>query len=112
MRARAARCAATVGRRGAGDLRKALADDQPDPSARARRSQVAVENELREKLRDIPGARFTIGYGGNGEKVQLVLSAEDNEKLQQAAHAVVRDLRSIPGLGNVTSTASLLRRRS
>ncbi|HET6474187.1 MAG TPA: efflux RND transporter permease subunit [Pseudomonadales bacterium] len=94
---------------GPADLRKASMLINLSPRRERERSQVMVENELREKLRDIPGARFTLGYGGNGEKVQLVLSGEDNDKLQQAARDVVKDLRAMPGLGNVTSTASLLR---
>ena len=56
-----------------------------------------------------PGARFTISAGGPGEKLQLVLSGDDSEKLHRAAQDVARDLRGIAGLGNVTSTASLLR---
>jgi multidrug efflux pump subunit AcrB len=91
------------------DLRKATLTIQLVPRRQRERSQTMVENELRDKLRSVPGARFTIGYGGSGEKVQLVLSGDDPQQLQLAARDVVRDLRSMPGLGNVTSTASLLR---
>jgi hydrophobe/amphiphile efflux-1 (HAE1) family protein len=94
---------------GPADLRKATLTIKLLPRKERHRSQTLVENELRQKLQSIPGARFSIGYGGNGEKVQLVLSGEDSVKLQRAAQDVVRDLRSMPGLGNVTSTASLLR---
>ncbi len=97
------------GDRGPADIRKASLTLTLVPVDQRTRSQTAIENELRQKLRNVPGARFTIGYGGNGEKVQLVLSGDDSDTLQRAAHAVVRDLRGIPGLGNVTSSASLLR---
>ncbi len=97
------------GKSGPADIRKASLTLTLVPVKQRTRSQTAIENELREKLRNVPGARFTIGYGGNGEKVQLVLSGDNSDALQRAAHAVVRDLRRIPGLGNVTSSASLLR---
>jgi multidrug efflux pump subunit AcrB len=94
---------------GPADLRKASLSVTLLPRNQRERPQTAIENELRHKLLQVPGARFTVGYGGNGEKVQLVLSGDDPVKLQRAAQDVVRELRSMPGLGNVTSTASLLR---
>jgi multidrug efflux pump subunit AcrB len=97
------------GSAGPADLRKASLSVTLLPRNQRERPQTAIENELRHKLLQVPGARFTVGYGGNGEKVQLVLSGDDPVKLQRAAQDVVRELRSMPGLGNVTSTASLLR---
>lgn len=94
---------------GVGDLRKAnLAVTLVHANDRER-SQREVEVELRERLRSVPGARFTVGYGGTGEKVQLNLTGEDPVVLQQTAQAVMADLRQVPGLGNISSTASLLR---
>lgn len=68
-----------------------------------------IEKEMREKLQNLPGARVTIGLGGNGEKYVLVLSSEDATALKLAASAVERDLRTILGLGNIASTAALVR---
>jgi len=50
-----------------------------------------------------------VGLGGSGEKYILVLAGEDPKALQAAAVAVEKDLRTIPGLGQVASTASLIR---
>jgi multidrug efflux pump subunit AcrB len=50
-----------------------------------------------------------VGFGGTGEKLQLNLSSEDPVALERAAQSVMRELRTVPGLGNVTSNASLLR---
>ena len=94
---------------GPADLRKASLTINLVPRRERARSQTMIENELRQRLLDVPGARFTISAGGPGEKLQLVLSGDDIEKLQRAAQDVARDMRGIPGLGNVTSTASLLR---
>jgi multidrug efflux pump subunit AcrB len=50
-----------------------------------------------------------VGLGGSGEKYILVLSGEDPQALQSAAFAVEKELRTIPGLGQIASTASLIR---
>jgi len=69
----------------------------------------AIENDLRRALEQLPGARTKVGLGGSGEKYILVLTGEDPQALAAAARAVERDLRTIPGLGSVASTASLIR---
>ncbi|MBC5763614.1 efflux RND transporter permease subunit [Ramlibacter albus] len=68
-----------------------------------------IENEIRRALEPLPGVRSKVGLGGSGEKYVLVLTGEDPVALQSAALAVEKDLRSIPGLGSVASTASLVR---
>ena len=68
-----------------------------------------VETQLRTALLDVPGARMTVGLGGSGEKFQLVLTGDDGATLSSTARAVERDLRTIPGVGAVTSGASLIR---
>jgi len=73
------------------------------------RSQQTIEAELRNKLQTLPGARVTVGGGDSGEKMQLVLSGEDPAALATASHNVERELRGLRGLGNITSSASLLR---
>jgi multidrug efflux pump subunit AcrB len=72
------------------------------------RKQV-IEGRLREALTVLPGVRVKIGLGASNEKYVLVLAGEDGEKLLQHAELVARDLRTIPGIGNVTSTSSLVR---
>lgn len=72
-------------------------------------SKTAIENQLRQALQVLPGVRITIGLGNSGEKFQLVLTGDNPETLSRTAEAVQRDLRSLQGIGAITSTASLLR---
>ncbi|MFA6921956.1 MAG: efflux RND transporter permease subunit, partial [Gallionella sp.] len=71
--------------------------------------QSEVEVLLRRKMEALPGVRVTVGTGDSGEKLQLTLSGEDSVALAGAVRNVERDLRTIPGLGNVSSNASLVR---
>ncbi|MBK9624047.1 MAG: efflux RND transporter permease subunit [Rhodocyclaceae bacterium] len=68
-----------------------------------------VENQLRSKLAEIPGARFQVGPPDAGVKMQLVLSSEDPIALRDTAALVERQLRTLNGVGAVTSSASLVR---
>ncbi len=69
----------------------------------------AIEADLRDRMAELPGARVSVGLGGSGEKYVLVLAGDDGAALIAAARAVEREVRSIPGLGGVTSSASLIR---
>lgn len=68
-----------------------------------------IEAELRTLLAELPGVRLTVGLGGSGEKYVLVLAGEDGRVLVEHARQVERELRSLPGIGSVTSSASLVR---
>ncbi|MDH4450534.1 MAG: efflux RND transporter permease subunit [Rhodoferax sp.] len=68
-----------------------------------------IENAIRAAMAEVPGIRSKVGLGGSGEKYMLVLTGEDPLALASAAAAVERDLRTIPGLGSITSSASLIR---
>jgi multidrug efflux pump subunit AcrB len=68
-----------------------------------------IENNIRKALEELPGVRSKVGLGGSGEKYILALSGDDPLALASAAAAVERDLRTIPGLGSVASSASLVR---
>lgn len=68
-----------------------------------------IEQQLRVALMALPSARVSVGMGGSGEKYVLVLAGEDSRALEQHAQRVQRDLRTLPGIGAVTSTASLVR---
>ncbi|MBO9650350.1 MAG: efflux RND transporter permease subunit [Variovorax sp.] len=93
---------------GTPETRKATLTIQLDPRGDRPRKQV-IENKIRAALETLPGVRSTVGLGGSGEKYILALSGDDPNALTAAARAVERDLRTIPGLGNITSTASLIR---
>jgi multidrug efflux pump subunit AcrB len=73
------------------------------------RNQQEVEIALREKLATQPGVRITVGPQDTGVKMQLVLKSDDPAVLASTAREVERDLRTLQNIGNVTSTASLLR---
>jgi len=93
---------------GAAETRKATLTILMSPRGERPRKQV-IENQMRAALEKLPGARSKVGLGGSGEKYILVLTGEDPNALATAARAVERDLRTIPGLGSVASTASLVR---
>ncbi len=75
----------------------------------ARPRKQGIENQLRAALAAVPGVRSKVGLGGSGEKYILSVSGDDPQALAAAAQAVERDLRTIPGLGSIASTASLVR---
>jgi multidrug efflux pump subunit AcrB len=68
-----------------------------------------IEANIRKALESLPGVRSKVGLGGSGEKYVLVLTGDDANAISSAARAVERDLRTIPNLGSITSTASLVR---
>jgi multidrug efflux pump subunit AcrB len=92
-----------------GEVRKANLTINLLHTSERSRAQFEIENEIRERIRDIPGARFTIGLGSTGEKLQLNLTSEDATALAGAADVVMQELRTVAGLGNVSSSASLMR---
>lgn len=74
-----------------------------------RPKQQIIEHAIRQRLDHIPGARFSISGGGSGEKVELVLSSNDERQLLETAHAIEAQLRTISNLNNITSNAKLER---
>ena len=68
-----------------------------------------IEAQIRSKLDGIPGARFSVGPPDTGVKMQLVLRSADPIALSEAAQKVERELRTLQGIGNVSSSAALVR---
>ena len=68
-----------------------------------------IESQIRSRLDEIPGARFQVGPPDTGVKMQLVLRSEDPVLLNDTAKQVERELRTLKGVGNVRSSASLVR---
>ena len=93
---------------GASEVRKATLTVLLSERGQRPRKQ-GIENNIRAALQDLPGVRSKVGLGGSGEKYQLVLTGEDPQALALAAAAVEKDLRTIPGLGSIASSASLVR---
>ncbi|GAP38307.1 efflux RND transporter permease subunit [Piscinibacter sakaiensis] len=95
---------------GAAEVRKAtLTINLTHRDQRPGLSKQAIEAELRQALGALPGARVKVGLGASSEKYVLVLAGEDGRVLGEHARQVERELRTIPGIGNVTSTSSLVR---
>lgn len=93
---------------GAAETRKAtLTILLADRGERPRKQ--GIENDIRKVLERLPGVRTKVGLGGSGEKYILAISGEDPQALATAALAIEKDLRTIPGLGQIASTASLIR---
>jgi multidrug efflux pump subunit AcrB len=74
----------------------------------ARPLKTEIEAAAHSRLAAVPGARFTIGDGGTGQ-LQLVLAGSDPRALADSAQRLVRELRGIGQLSNISSTASLER---
>jgi len=74
-----------------------------------RPSATVIENEIRARLGKVAGARFSIDNGQPGEKLALILSSRDAGALKAGADAVQNQLRTLPYLSNISSTASLER---
>ncbi|HNZ55838.1 MAG TPA: efflux RND transporter permease subunit [Methylophilaceae bacterium] len=93
---------------GTTEARKSTLTIQLDPRGQRPKKQV-IETEMREKLKALPGVRLGVGLEGSGEKYVLALTSEDSVALASAASAVEKDLRKIQGLGNIASSAALVR---
>ncbi len=94
---------------GAPEARKATLLINLTPRDERDKSKQQIEAALRDAVAAVPGVRSTVGFGGAGEKLVLAFTGDDGEILARAARAVERDLRTIPGIGNIVSTASLTR---
>jgi len=71
--------------------------------------QKEIERQMRTALLQVPGAKFDIGFGGQGEKLQLTLTSADRNALMASTRALERELRTIGSISNVNSTANLER---
>jgi multidrug efflux pump subunit AcrB len=97
------------GGRTVGEVRRGLLTVTFTPRG-TRPSQLEIENLVRERLEQVPGARFALGGGGApGEKLQMVLTSDNMPALRATAQALERELRTLGYLRNITSTASLER---
>jgi multidrug efflux pump subunit AcrB len=71
------------------------------------RKQYEIEGDIRKALAVIPGVRVAVGRGMNGEQLDITLASDDNDALTRAAAALESDLRTLKGVGNITSGAGL-----
>jgi multidrug efflux pump subunit AcrB len=89
----------------ASDVRRSMVTLSLSPRD-SREAQAVIEGKVSEALRTVPGARFSVD-GGNGTQISLILTSGDVRALTASAQALAGEMRSVPGLLNVNSTASL-----
>lgn len=80
-----------------------------DRVARAGHSKQDIEQQLRRVLATLPGVRVHVGGDASRDTYELVLAGEDSSVLEAHARVLEQELRGIPGIGAVSSTASLVR---
>ena len=74
------------------------------------RNQQEMQAAILAATHDIPGVRITNAGGGNpgSGPLQIELTGDDSNVLTAAAGQVERELRTVPGISNVTTSASLV----
>jgi len=91
----------------AGNVRRSSMVIQLDNPDGTRGAQQIFERKATEILRDIPGARFQFSSGGGGSRLQVTLAGDEPNRLNLAAANAEREIRALPGLGMITSSAAL-----
>ncbi len=71
-------------------------------------SQDQFENALRPEIAKIPGARINFGGGWGSGRVQVMLTSYDAEALQKTCDELEKQIRTIPELTDVQSSAQAL----
>ncbi|MFM1885809.1 MAG: hypothetical protein RL026_966 [Pseudomonadota bacterium] len=74
-------------------------------------SQQELQGRFMARIQDVPGARLSFGGGFNGPggtRVEIELLGEDSASLEAAARQLEREMRTIPGLTSISTSASLL----
>lgn len=94
------------GREQAGNVGRGTLILALDPPG-ARATQAEIERQVGTRLQAVPGARFSVGAGRPGEKMQLILFGDNIQALIATAEQLARELRDVAGLSNVQTTASL-----
>lgn len=91
------------------EARKATLTIQTSERTERDVSLQAIEKDLRERLSVLPGMRIQVGLAGANSKYQLALSGDDPDTLMTTARTLERQLRTISGLGSITSSTALIR---
>jgi multidrug efflux pump subunit AcrB len=89
-----------------GSVRRGTLTIQINNPSGTRGAQQAFERRASALLRDIPGARIQF-EGSDADRLQVTLAGDDGGRLAFAAANVEREMRRLPGLGTITSSASL-----
>ena len=94
---------------GSSEARKATLLIKLTDRADRKASKQDIESQLRDALKILPGTLIGVGQGGAGEKLVVALASDDGLALNTVGRNIERELRTVPGIGNIKSTASLQR---
>jgi multidrug efflux pump subunit AcrB len=75
-------------------------------------SQLEFEQQIRPQFQQVPGAKISFesaGAVGGRKDLTILLQSENPEALNQAAEAVEKQMQTVPGLVEVSSSASLVK---
>ncbi|HEY9741766.1 MAG TPA: efflux RND transporter permease subunit [Coleofasciculaceae cyanobacterium] len=95
-----------------GGVNKATVFVQLKPKEERDISQLKFEQGLRPQFAKIPGARISFqsqGAVGGSKDLSILLKSENPEALTTAANELEKQMRTVPGLVEVSSTASLVK---
>jgi hydrophobe/amphiphile efflux-1 (HAE1) family protein len=80
------------------------------PRSERTQSQQEFEKSLRKQFPEVPGVRLSFDSGsiGGGKEMAIVLKSEDAVALTNTANELEKQMRQVPGLVEVSSSASLV----
>jgi len=93
---------------GKSDVRHATLTIKLQPRGQRPKKQI-IETKIRATIQPITGVRTKVGLGASGEKYHIALNGEQPDKLLKTARQLERQLRTIPGIGSISSSATLER---
>jgi hydrophobe/amphiphile efflux-1 (HAE1) family protein len=91
------------------EVNKATLSVSLTPRAGRSKTQSDIEAQIRALLRQLPGTRTSVVGMGNGQTLDITLASDDAAALTKTTQAVLKDLRGIPGIGNVSDSSALQR---
>jgi len=94
------------------EINSATLSIQLKPKEERNISQKQFEEQIRPLFQEIPGARISFQSQGPGDSrkgLSIVLRSENPDALTQAANDLEQQMRNLPGLVEVSSTASLVK---
>lgn len=95
-----------------GDINTGLLSVKLLPKNERSLSQQEFQDKMREVFTQIPGARISFrsrGAGGSNKDVSLILRSSNPQILSETANNLEKQIREIPGLVDVTTSASLVK---
>ena len=95
-----------------GDINTGLLSVKLLPKNERELSQQQFQDKMREFFSQIPGARISFrsrGAGGSNKDVSLILRSSNPQILAETASNLEQQIRAIPGMVDVTTSASLVK---